>query len=138
MEMPRLCSSSSRSVSVPVIRRTSVVLPWSTCPAVPMVRAIRPPVVSPNGGLYGGDDIPRVAGQQGPRVEPDPSLVDPPDDGRIGGAQAPRKGLGLRPPEADGERGDLVQRQRAAAAEGDGGGHVHLHVGDFPVKLTRQ
>src|SRR5215218_3640010 len=40
MEMPRRCSSSKRSVSVPVMYRTSVVLPWSTCPAVPMVSAV--------------------------------------------------------------------------------------------------
>src|SRR5215218_1821040 len=112
MEMPRRCSSSSRSVSVPVIRRTSVVLPWSTCPAVPMVRAIRPSVASPNGGLHGGDDVRSVARKQGPRVEPDPSLVDPTYDGRVGGAQALGQGRGLLPPESDGERGDLVQGKR--------------------------
>src|SRR3954470_16272857 len=35
--MPRFCSSGSRSVSLPVNARTSQVLPWSMCPAVPTV-----------------------------------------------------------------------------------------------------
>ena len=35
--MPRACSSGSRSVSRPVSARTSAVLPWSMCPAVPTV-----------------------------------------------------------------------------------------------------
>src|SRR5215218_3798242 len=37
--MPRSCSSGRRSVSVPVSARTSQVLPWSMCPAVPTVSA---------------------------------------------------------------------------------------------------
>src|SRR5215217_6259675 len=53
MEMPRRCSSSNRSVSVPVMYRTSVVLPWSTCPAVPMVSAI---CRSSNRSPYGVQD----------------------------------------------------------------------------------
>jgi hypothetical protein len=36
MEMPRSFSSFRRSVSMPERRRTSAVLPWSMCPAVPM------------------------------------------------------------------------------------------------------
>ena len=35
IEMPRRFSSGSRSVSFPVSALTSVVLPWSICPAVP-------------------------------------------------------------------------------------------------------
>ena len=35
MLSPRAFSSGKRSVSQPVSRRTSEVLPWSTCPAVP-------------------------------------------------------------------------------------------------------
>ena len=35
IEIPRACSSLSRSVSVPVSSATSAVLPWSTWPAVP-------------------------------------------------------------------------------------------------------
>src|SRR5438034_2443113 len=38
--MPRRCSSGSRSVSLPVSARTSQVLPWSMCPAVPTVSAM--------------------------------------------------------------------------------------------------
>src|SRR5712691_1902753 len=37
MVMPRRFSSSSRSVSMPVSARTSAVLPWSICPAVPAI-----------------------------------------------------------------------------------------------------
>src|SRR5207253_8266496 len=40
MEIPRCCSSGSRSVSLPVSARTSQVLPWSMCPAVPTVSAM--------------------------------------------------------------------------------------------------
>src|SRR5690348_5170583 len=35
--MPRSFSSLRRSVSTPVSARTSVVLPWSICPAVPTI-----------------------------------------------------------------------------------------------------
>src|SRR6266513_546251 len=38
--MPRACSSGRRSVSLPVSARTSHVLPWSMCPAVPTVSGI--------------------------------------------------------------------------------------------------
>src|SRR6186997_680277 len=38
--MPRSCSSGRRSVSLPVSARTSHVLPWSMCPAVPTVSAM--------------------------------------------------------------------------------------------------
>src|SRR3954447_21605895 len=38
--MPRRCSSGRRSVSLPVSARTSQVLPWSMCPAVPTVSAM--------------------------------------------------------------------------------------------------
>ena len=41
IEMPRACSSGRRSVSTPVSARTSAVLPWSMCPAVPSVSARR-------------------------------------------------------------------------------------------------
>jgi hypothetical protein len=37
MEIPRDFSSFSRSVSTPVNALTSVVLPWSIWPAVPMI-----------------------------------------------------------------------------------------------------
>src|SRR5688500_10212582 len=40
MEIPRRCSSGRRSVSFPVSARTSHVLPWSMCPAVPIVSGI--------------------------------------------------------------------------------------------------
>src|SRR3712207_1187851 len=123
--MPLRCSSSSRSVSVPVMRRTSVVLPWSTCPAVPMVRAIRPSP-SANGGLHGGDDLSRVARQEGPRVEAEPPLAHPPNDRRVGEAQRFREGFRICTAEADGEGGNLVQGQRPAAAAGNGGRDVHL------------
>jgi len=37
MVMPRFFSSASRSQSMPVKALISVVLPWSICPAVPMM-----------------------------------------------------------------------------------------------------
>ena len=37
MVMPRLFSAGRRSVSTPVSLCTRAVLPWSTCPAVPMI-----------------------------------------------------------------------------------------------------
>ena len=40
-QMPRSRSSGSRSVSTPVSARTSAVLPWSMCPAVPSVSGRR-------------------------------------------------------------------------------------------------
>src|SRR3954452_16954 len=42
MEMPGARSSGSRSVSTPVSARTSTVLPWSMCPAVPRVSGCTP------------------------------------------------------------------------------------------------
>ena len=42
MVMPRRFSSGSRSVSMPVRRRMSAVLPWSMCPAVPIIMAGKP------------------------------------------------------------------------------------------------
>src|SRR5262245_52855345 len=42
MVMPRAFSSGRRSVSTPVSARTSVVLPWSICPAVPTIMGWRP------------------------------------------------------------------------------------------------
>ena len=43
MVMPRRLSSSQRSQSIPVIASTRRVLPWSICPAVPMItRRINP------------------------------------------------------------------------------------------------
>ena len=42
IDMPRACSSGSRSVSRPVSARTSAVLPWSMCPAVPTVSGASP------------------------------------------------------------------------------------------------
>lgn len=39
--MPRSCSCGSRSVLRPVSASTSVVFPWSMCPAVPIVSGMR-------------------------------------------------------------------------------------------------
>src|SRR5437868_14770792 len=39
--MPRSCSWGRRSVFLPVSASTSVVLPWSMCPAVPIVSGMR-------------------------------------------------------------------------------------------------
>src|SRR5690606_3003669 len=51
MVMPRAFSSARRSVSTPVRARTSAVLPWSICPAVPtiIVRAAPPSVTDQEG-----------------------------------------------------------------------------------------
>ena len=40
MVIPRRFSSGNRSVSTPVRARTSEVLPWSMCPAVPTIKSI--------------------------------------------------------------------------------------------------
>src|SRR5690606_28263836 len=58
MVMPRAFSSARRSVSTPVRARTSAVLPWSICPAVPTIIARAAP--------------PSIAGQEGVEAAPLP------------------------------------------------------------------
>src|ERR671929_647165 len=99
MEMPRRCSSSRRSVSVPVMHRTSVVLPWSTCPAVPMVSATGR---SSKGGLYSAQDRLLVPLEEGSNVEPQSSFT-----------HAAHYRRGCRP---------HLSRQSNVSREGHGGG----------------
>src|SRR5215210_3323554 len=89
MEMPLRCSSSRRSVSVPVMYLTSVVLPWSTCPAVPMVRDILCSLASPIRVSEGPDHSLLITGQECPHVQPQLPLAHAADHGWICRAQAP-------------------------------------------------
>src|SRR5919202_2711307 len=120
MEMPRRCSSSRRSVSVPVMYRTSVVLPWSTCPAVPMVSAIGR---SSKGRLYGAQDRLLIPFEEGPNIEPQPSFAHAAHHGRVRRTQLP--GQSSVSAEAHSVGWYLVERERAATAAGDRGCHVH-------------
>src|SRR3954466_5648288 len=98
--MPRAFSSGSRSVSTPVRRAISAVLPWSMWPAVPSVsgRASAPAVIRArrarrrrrgrpprrwDGG--GGEAGLRVGERAG--VEQEPPVLDAPDERRVAGAQ---------------------------------------------------
>src|SRR5918911_943572 len=74
IEMPRSRSSGSRSVSLPVSARTSHVLPWSMCPAVPTVNAM-PETLAPE-ALPAG----RQLGESPRRVRPPlgPGLIERP------------------------------------------------------------
>src|SRR5215211_2025317 len=128
MEMPLRCSSSRRSVSVPVMYLTSVVLPWSTCPAVPMVREILCPPSSPIRVSEGPDHGLLVTRKERPHVQPQPPLANTADHGRVRRAQVLGQGLRVDPTQPHGEGGDLVRWQRTPAAAGHGGGHVHLEA----------
>src|SRR5215208_1789454 len=128
IEMPLRCSSSRRSVSVPVIYLTSVVLPWSTCPAVPMVREILCSPASntrvserPDHGLL-------VTGQEGPYVQPEPPLMHTANYGWLSGAQVPGQGFRIGPAQSYSEGGNLVCRQRTPTAAGYRRRHVHLEA----------
>src|SRR5919112_2547939 len=127
MEMPRRCSSSRRSVSVPVIQRTSVVLPWSTCPAVPMVRAMGR---SSNEVPYRLEDRVLVPVEERPHVEPQLPFAHAADHWRVHrtqllGYRFDRSGTTLK---AHGVGGDLVEGQRTAAAPGDRRRYVYREV----------
>src|SRR5262249_33825204 len=68
--MPRSFSSGSRSVSLPVSARTSHVLPWSICPAVPTVsgmiciRALSSGLMAPESpALAGSGELGRRAAE---------------------------------------------------------------------------
>src|SRR3954453_19840072 len=86
MEMPRLCSSGKRSVSLPVSALISAVLPWSMWPAVPRVSGAS---VKRLDYCFGGDAC--LVIRECARIEQQPAVTGAADDGRIGPAQAPRK-----------------------------------------------
>ena len=115
--MPRARSSGSRSVSFPVSARTSVVLPWSTCPAVPTVSAIvrRGWSAAPRPEDGAGDLVDLVRRQRA-RVQQQAAVAHDPDDRRV--AQ-PELGARLLLDRARGAR-ELGQRERAAADPRDG------------------
>src|SRR5215203_416544 len=98
MEMPLRCSSSRRSVSVPVMYLTSVVLPWSTCPAVPMVRDILCSPASPTRISDCPDYGLLVARQERPHVQPQPPLAHSAHHRRVRGAQLLGQASGSVPP----------------------------------------
>src|ERR671932_1266975 len=133
MEMPRRCSSSKRSVSVPVMYRTSVVLPWSTCPAVPMVSATGR---SSKGGLYNAQDRLLVPLEEGSNVEPQSSFTHAAHYRRVRRTQLP--GQSIVPREAHGGGRYLVEGERAATAPGDRGRHVHVEARRDSAELTGQ
>ena len=86
--IPRRRSSGSRSASIPVSARSSVVLPWSMWPAVPTTTVIGGP-----GRRQGSRDGPgrgrrrRRARPSAGRARPGP-VLDPADDRRLAGPQA--------------------------------------------------
>src|SRR6266849_9149433 len=105
--MPRSFSSLRRSVSWPVSARTSEVLPWSMCPAVPMMRGMSEVDVE----LGGSEDA--------TQVEQEAALVDAAEDGRARAAEAGRDALGAHPGVLDRER---------TAGERDGGDGAAPHL----------
>src|SRR6058998_3730701 len=98
--MPRSFSSLSRSVSWPVRARMSEVLPWSMCPAVPMMSGMS----EVDGELGGVEDA--------AQIEQEAAVVDAAQDGRARGAEAGGDALGAHLRVLDRER---------AARERDGG-----------------
>ena len=102
--MPRSCSSGSRSVSLPVSARTSHVLPWSMCPAVPTVSGIVARTAT-RATSSTSSSRERAA------VEQQPAVADDADDRRLADAQRRRELLLERAREAR----QLGERQRAAA-----------------------
>src|SRR5260370_15559263 len=100
--MPRSFSSLRRSVSWPVSARTSEVLPWSMCPAVPMMRGMSEVDVE----LGGSEDA--------AQVEQEAALVDAAEDGRARAAEAGRDALGAHP--------GVLDRERTAGKRGGGDG----------------
>src|SRR3954453_15244445 len=117
--MPRRCSSGSRSVSLPVSARTSHVLPWSMCPAVPTVSGVAARLPTRTGsrahGLDRARDFLDVAVRERAAVEQEPAVAHDRDDWWIGGAKRRRELLIERAREAR----QLGERQRAAAGAGD-------------------
>src|SRR5512133_1915692 len=135
--MPRSRSSGSRSVSLPVSARTSQVLPWSMCPAVPTVSAtqnrpsnslllascrpetaLRRPFNRPSNSLLlgtsgadRGGGLVRLGVRERAAVQQQAAVADDADDRRVAGAQR----LGERLLDRAGTARQLGQRQRAAA-----------------------
>src|SRR5215210_7682962 len=109
--MPRRCSSGSRSVSLPVSARTSHVLPWSMCPAVPTVSGIYAScgpgcrsrsayssatgarnsalrgIFGPASGRDGGGDLVEVVVAKRAAVEEQAAVADDPDHRRVADAE---------------------------------------------------
>src|SRR5881397_2980774 len=98
--MPRSFSSFSRSVSWPVSARMSEVLPWSMCPAVPMMSGMS----EVDGELGGVEDA--------AQIEQEAAVVDAAQDGRARGAEAGGDALGahLRVLEREHGRGGAAHR----------------------------
>src|SRR3954453_530882 len=117
IEMPRRLSSERRSVFFPVSASTSAVLPWSTCPAVPSVRARSALAKGAPRAL--GAALQLVAGN-GAWIEDHPAVRDARDHRRVAPAKLRRQLV--RPRIAGIERADrpgqLKRRQRASAWPG--------------------
>src|SRR5215204_5303510 len=128
MEMPLRCSSSRRSVSVPVMYLTSVVLPWSTCPAVPIVRDILCSPASPMCFSDSPDHGLLVARQERPHVQPQPPLAHSAHHRRVRGAQLLGQGFRVGSAHSYGEGGNLVSWQRTTAAAGYRWRDVHFQA----------
>ena len=102
--MPRRRSSAHRSGSIPVSARTSVDLPWSTCPAVATDLHARTAAASASSASGGSA---RRSSRQRPRSRR-------PSTGGLAGPQ--RRGEGLRQRD-----GGARQRDAGCAAAADGG-----------------
>src|SRR3989337_2930846 len=104
--MPRSFSSRSRSVSWPVSARMSEVLPWSMCPAVPIMRGMS--AVEVDGQVGGVEDA--------AEIEAKATGVDAADDRGMRGAEAGRDLFGGDRGVLDGERAALERDRRCRAA----------------------
>ena len=112
---PRRRSSGSRSASMPVSARRSVVLPWSMWPAVPMTTVIAPPASGRSTALARSASVLRV---DRPQVEHDPAVLDAADDRRVAPRGA-RPAAGSPTPARRERQPDRRQRSRRAATPAD-------------------
>src|SRR5436190_13433293 len=108
--MPRSFSSLRRSVSWPVRARMSEVLPWSMCPAVPMMSGMSELDVE----LGGVEDA--------AQIEQEAAVVDAAQDGRARGAEAGGDALGAH-------LGVLDRERAAREREGGHGAAPDLALG---------
>src|SRR4029077_8395719 len=104
-------SSGSRSVSLPVNARTSHVLPWSMCPAVPTVSGTSSFLP---GALNRGGHCLDVVVLERAAVEQQAAVADDPDDRRV----AQSKGCGQALLDRTRKAVQLRERQRPAADAG--------------------
>src|SRR5664280_1691256 len=100
MEMPRSCSSRSRSVFLPVRAVISAVLPWSMCPAVPTVSgawSVGPAMRPPSGERreHRAGELLDLRVTYGAQVEQQLAVLDAADYGRLPRAQRRSESRGV-------------------------------------------